>query len=58
MSFRAVLIGCMSLTLLSPLADAKPRHTKIPKSANYKHVTGAKHFKYKSPKKQKLNRHK
>ncbi len=57
MSFRALLIAVMTLTLLTPLADAKPRHTKIPKSAKYKNVTGAKHFKYKSPKKQKLNRH-
>jgi hypothetical protein len=57
MSFRALLIPCMLLTLLAPFADAKPRHSKIPKSAKYKNVTGAKHFKYKSPKKQKLKNH-
>jgi hypothetical protein len=57
MSFRALLISCMLLTLLAPFADAKPRQSKIPKSANYKRVTGAKHFKYKSPKKQNLKKH-
>jgi hypothetical protein len=47
----------MLLTMLAPFADAKPRQSKIPKSANYKRVTGAKHFKYKSPKKQNLKKH-
>jgi hypothetical protein len=40
-----------------PGADAKTRHSKIPKNAKYKNITGAKHFKYKSPKKQKLTKH-
>jgi hypothetical protein len=53
MSFRALLVPCMLVTLLAPFADAKPRHSKISKNAHYKHVTGAKHFKYKSPKTQK-----
>ena len=57
MSFRALLVPCVLLTLLAPFADAKPRHSKIPKNAHYKRVTGAKHFKYKSPKTQKLKKH-
>jgi hypothetical protein len=47
----------MLLALLAPFADAKPPRSKIPNSAKYNHITGAKHFKYKSPKKQKLPKH-
>jgi hypothetical protein len=43
--------------LLVPGADAKTRHSKIPKNAKYKNITGAKNFKYKSPKTQKLKKH-
>lgn len=57
MSFRALIVPCLLVTLLVPGAEAKARHTSIPKNAKYKHITGAKHFKYKSPKKQKLTRH-
>jgi hypothetical protein len=55
MSFKKLIIPCLMLGLLSPLAEAKHRKNKIPKRAKYTHITGAKHFKYKSPKKQKLN---
>ncbi|MGD0301094.1 MAG: hypothetical protein ABSE86_28775 [Bryobacteraceae bacterium] len=57
MSFRALMVPCLLLTLLTPGADAKSRKSHIPKNAKYKNITGAKHFKYKSPKKQKLKRH-
>jgi hypothetical protein len=57
MSFRALMVPGMLLTLLMPSADAKTRHSNIPKNAKYKNITGAKHFKYKSPKKQKLKKH-
>jgi len=57
MYLRALVVPCMLLTMLAPFAAAKPRHTKIPKNAQYKRVTGAKNFKYKSPKVQK-NTHK
>jgi hypothetical protein len=57
MSFRALIVPCMFLTLLTPFADAKARHSNIPKNAKYKNTTGAKHFKYKSPKTQKLKKH-
>jgi hypothetical protein len=57
MSFRALIVPCLLLTLLTPGADAKSRKSHIPKNAKYKNITGAKHFKYKSPKTQKLKRH-
>jgi len=57
MSIRSLLLWYMVLALLVPFADAKPRRSHIPKSAKYNHVTGAKHFKYKAPKKQKLRKH-
>ena len=57
MSIRKLVIPCLMLALLSPMAEAKHRN-KIPKNAKYTHVTGAKHFKYKQPKKQKINKHK
>ena len=57
MSLRALIVPCLLLTLLTPFADAKPRKSNIPKNAKYKNITGAKHFKYKSPKKQKLKKH-
>lgn len=57
MSFRALIVPCLLLTLLTPFAEAKARHSNIPKNARYKNITGAKHFKYKSPKKQKLKKH-
>jgi len=50
------MVPCLLLTLLTPGADAKSRKSHIPKNAKYKNITGAKHFKYKSPKKQKLKR--
>jgi|CZKS01.1.fsa_nt_gi hypothetical protein len=56
-SIRALIVPCLLLTLLVPGADAKARHTNIPKNAKYKNITGAKNFKYKSPKKQKLKKH-
>lgn len=49
MSIRKLIIPCLMLALLSPMAEAKHRN-KIPKNAKYKHVTGAKHFKYKQKK--------
>ncbi len=57
MSIRKLIIPCLMLALLSPLAEAKHRN-KIPRKAKYNHVTGAKHFKYKQSKKQKLQKHK
>jgi hypothetical protein len=57
MSLRALIAPCLLLTLLTPFADAKTRKSHIPKNAKYKHITGAKNFKYKSPKKQKLKKH-
>jgi hypothetical protein len=57
MSFRARIVPCLLLTLLTPFADATTRHSNIPKNAKYKNITGAKHFKYKSPKTQKLKKH-
>jgi hypothetical protein len=57
MSIRALIVPCMLLTLAAPFANAKTKHSKIPRSAKYTHVTGAKHFKMKKAKKQKLNRH-
>ncbi len=57
MSIRALIVPLLTATLLASGADAKPRRTNIPKNAKYKNITGAKHFKYKSPKKQKLTRH-
>ena len=57
MSIRALIVPFLTATLLVSGADGKPRHTNIPKNAKYKNVTGAKHFKYKSPKKQRLVRH-
>jgi hypothetical protein len=54
MSIRTLVASCALLTLLTPFADAKPKRSHIPKSAKYKNTTGAKHFKYKAPKKQKL----
>jgi len=57
MSLRILVIAC-ALLMLVPMAEARNRRSnKIPKSARYTHVTGAKHFKYKSPKKQKLHKH-
>jgi hypothetical protein len=53
MSFKKLIVPCLMLGLLSPLAEAKHKN-KIPKRAKYTHITGAKHFKYKAPKKQKL----
>jgi hypothetical protein len=58
MSIRTLIVSCMLLALLSPFADAKTRRNKIPKNAKYSHITGAKHFKYKPGKKQKLKSHK
>jgi hypothetical protein len=55
MTLRSLIVPCILATLLAPVADAKTHPSHIPRSAKYKHVTGAKHFKYKSPKKQKLN---
>jgi hypothetical protein len=57
MSIRSLIVPCMLLTLLTPFADAKTKHSKISRSAKYSHVTGAKHFKMKKPKKQKIKRH-
>ena len=57
MSLKKLIVPCMLLTLLSPLAEAKHRN-RIPKSAKASHITGAKHFKYKPGKKQKLKKHK
>ncbi len=57
MSIRALIVPCLLLTLPVFGANTKARHTDIPKNAKYKNITGAKHFKYKSPKKQKLTRH-
>jgi hypothetical protein len=48
-SIRALIVPCLLLTLLVPGADAKTRHSKIPKNAKYKNITGAK--------KQKLTKH-
>ena len=57
MSLNKLIVPCMLLTLLSPIAEAKHRSSRIPKNAKYSHVTGAKHFKYKPGKKQKLKKH-
>jgi hypothetical protein len=57
MSIRTLLVPCLLLTLLSPFAEAKHRN-RIPKNAKQSHITGAKHFKYKAGKKQKLKKHK
>jgi len=56
MYLRILAIAC-ALLMLVPMAEARSRSNKIPKRAKYTHVTGAKHFKYKSPKKQKRGRH-
>jgi len=53
MSIRTLVASCALLALLSPFAGAMTKRSQIPKSARYKNTTGAKHFKYKSPKKQK-----
>ena len=58
MSIRILIVPGMLLTLLSPLADANNHANRIPASAQYSHITGAKHFKYKPAKKQKLKKHK
>ena len=57
MFIRTFFVSCLMLAVMSPLAEAKSHRSHIPKSAKYKHNTGAKHFKYKSPKKQKLPKH-
>ena len=57
MLLRSLIVPCVALTLLAPIAGAKARRNKIPKSAKYTHVTGAKHFKYKPGPKQKLKKH-
>lgn len=56
MSIRTLIVACLLLTLLTPFAEAKNRN-RIPKKAKYSHITGAKHFKYKPAKKQKLKTH-
>jgi hypothetical protein len=57
MSIRALIVPCMLLALLTPVADASTKHSKIKRSAKYTHVTGARHFKMKKPKKQKITQH-
>jgi hypothetical protein len=57
MTFRVLIAPCILVSLLAPVADAKTHRSHISRNAKYKHVTGAKHFKYKSPKTQKIKKH-